>query len=447
LAEYVFGTICGAAATGAVGIIRVSGPEAFAAAFGLYRGRAERFENRRIYYGMIAEGDETLDEALFLPMRAPGTYTTEDVVEIQCHGGQATLARVMAALTRRGVRLAEPGEFTRRAYLGGRVDLARAEAVMDIVGAKTDASRRAAFGMLSGGLSEAVRRVSDGVLDTLAAISAAIDFPDEIGADDLSPRVAVLSSRLDELIASAENGSILRDGLSAAVIGRPNAGKSSIWNALLGADRAIVSPIPGTTRDALREWANIGGIPVLLTDTAGIRETDDEIEREGARRAERAADEARLVLAVIDASRETDPADPAFRSLSAGKNTVILLNKIDLPEKTVYNDIIKDWPGARVMRVSAATGEGMDELRRAVTDAAGLPSDAEPFSVSARQKNALVSARECLARAERTLAEGLSGEFAAIDLTECRERLGEITGETLAEDVIDRIFENFCLGK
>jgi tRNA modification GTPase len=428
------------------------------------------FRGYTVRYGAFVDPTtgETIDDGLLTTFRAPRSYTGEDCVEISCHGGSANAARVLGLGVAAGARIAEPGEFTCRAFLNGRLDLAQAEAVGDLVRARTEASRRQARRQLEGALSRAVSTLREDLIGILAAIEVTIDFSDEVGDLDytsLAERLRSAVSRSEALLATSERGRILRDGLHIAIVGRPNVGKSSLLNALLRADRAIVTPVPGTTRDVVEETAIVRGIPLVLTDTAGIRETRDVVERIGVERAEGAAANADVILFVFDATECLQSEDRqilARLSSAGGVRIIAVANKCDL---AAHNDLVAATNAALedaglpdgCRRVSALTGEGLDELEDALHAVATgrqascqAPSATEWESAvitSARQKASLGDAVGSLREAERTTTARLPADFIAVDVRGALEALGRITGETVTDDVIHRIFEDFCVGK
>lgn len=464
---------------GAVGIVRLSGPHAFAIGGALFRpsghGHApvpsanepDRLadapaspHSHLLTYGQVIDQatGEVVDEALAAFMRAPHTYTREDVVEINAHGGPMLLRRIVALALAAGARAAQPGEFTLRAFLHGRVDLAQAEAVMALINAESDAAQRLALRQLQGDLSARVRAAREAALAALTRIEASIDFPEEeVPAPDpaeLAALVAQARAEVAELLAGAERGRIVREGLRVAIVGRPNVGKSSLLNALLGVERAIVTPIAGTTRDTVEEAAQIGGVTLHLVDTAGLTATDDPVERLGVARSRAAAREADLLIFALDSSVPlTDLDRQAAVDLDAlvGEDPPIILalNKADVPAVVSAKDARALWPGAVVVATSTLSREGMAPLETAITALAqgGATQPAEALVSAARHRDALRRAEEQLAAAQSTLADRLPLDFVSVDLRAALEALGEITGETATGDLLDRIFAEFCIGK
>jgi tRNA modification GTPase len=397
-----------------------------------------------------------LDEALVVVMRAPRSYTAEDVVEIHCHGGLFVLQTVCEAMLRRGVRLAEPGEFTKRAFLNGRLDLVQAEAVLDTIRSRTASSLRLAQEQLRGSLSQEINRLRESLIRMLAHVEAAIDFTEEdisfIEPQELADGINETTAAIARLAESCREGRIFREGVAVAIIGRPNVGKSSLLNALVMAERAIVTPIPGTTRDILEEAVNIRGIPVRLLDTAGVRQTEDPVEQEGVKRSRGAMEEAELLLILLDGSLPLGEEDRALLAQPQEKQRLVVVNKIDLPLELDLSRLIglAQVAPASIVKISARTGIGLDELRDRIRTLI-LRADFEPGEAAVvthlRHRAALLKAHEALTSAAGSVASGLSGEFVAMDLRAAIDALGEITGAVTTDDILDRIFREFCIGK
>jgi tRNA modification GTPase len=455
---------------GGVGIIRVSGEEAFACVLPLFRrpnGQTDLPPSHMLTYGHIVDPatSELLDEVLVAFMRAPRSYTSEDVVEIQGHGGPLLLQRILRTVLAQGARMANPGEFTLRAFLNGRLDLAQAEAVMDLIGSQTDAGRRLAMQQFRGRLSEQVEEARTAILGALARIEASIDFPEEDvptpQAEELTPLIVVAQQQVAALLRGSDQGRLYRQGLRIAIIGRPNVGKSSLLNALLRTERAIVTPIAGTTRDTVEEVVNLRDIPLHLIDTAGITPTDDPVEVVGVQRSRVAAETADVVLLVFDRSEPLIEQDRrvidelqqmGFGSAdgSKGRPIIIVLNKSDRPPHLNLADIAAIWPGASIQSTSILAGTGLVELEQALADLVlgGATLQNESVLVtSTRHQEALRRAAEHLQASLSPLEQGLPLDFVSIDLRAAYESLGEITGETAGEDLLDRIFREFCIGK
>ncbi|MGQ9681681.1 MAG: tRNA uridine-5-carboxymethylaminomethyl(34) synthesis GTPase MnmE [Anaerolineae bacterium] len=438
---------------GGIGIIRLSGPEALAVLEGLVlpaRNKELAWEPWRLRHGRVVQpgSGETVDEVLAVWMPAPRTYTRQDVAEIHCHGGLLALRRVLGLCLAAGARLAEPGEFTLRAFLNGRIDLAQAEAVVDVVRARSQAGLALAVEQMGGALSRPVSAVRAHLLAALAHLEAANDFPeDEIPPCDVAATLHEAERALSKLLAGAEMGMALRQGWRCAIVGRPNVGKSSLLNALLRCERAIVTPVPGTTRDTIEETAVIGGVPVVLVDTAGINETDDPVERLGVERSRQVLAGADLVLLVVDGSEAVSPADRTLAEQVRGRPTVLTINKSDLPLVAEVEGLLPEGP---TVWVSARTGEGLPALERAVMEAvmgAATPADDQPVVSRPRHVEALRRAQEQVRAAQRALAQAWPADCIGIEIGGAVAALGEITGETVTDDLVARIFAEFCLGK
>jgi tRNA modification GTPase len=391
-----------------------------------------------------------VDEALLAVMRAPRTFTREDVVEIACHGGILAAKTVLDTVLANGARLAEPGEFTRRAFLSGRIDLAQAEAVADLIHSRTELALRAANEQLAGNLSQHINKLRDEMLETLAHVEAHIDFPEEdIEPDTLSQLIARLQhgvAFMDELLRTANEGQILRRGVRAAIIGRPNAGKSSLLNQLLGHDRAIVSAIPGTTRDTIAETANIRGLPVVFIDTAGLREAGDEIELEGVRRSRETLQQAEFILHVFDAAEPLTAADEQHLAEFADKKRILVQNKIDLPAR------LQLPPGlnAPLVEVCCLTGQGIEVLKDVIKTlvwSGEIKTEMLQVMINSRHQDALNRARAAALRSLDALRASQPLELVALDLHIAANAVGEIVGKTSTEDLLDMIFSQFCIGK
>lgn len=460
---------------GGIGVIRVSGAEAFALVQPLffYPGKATGLPpSHLLTYGRIIDPatQEILDEVLVAFMCAPRTYTREDVVEIQGHGGPLVLQRILRLLLRHGARLANPGEFTLRAFLNGRLDLAQAEAVMDLISARTEAGQRLAMQQLQGRVSAQVDDARHAVLGVIARIEASIDFPeDDIPTPEpaeLQPLIELALQKVAALLAGSEQGRLYRQGLRTAIIGRPNVGKSSLLNALLRTERAIVTPIAGTTRDTVEEVANLRGIPLYLIDTAGITPSNDPVEQIGVQRSRAAAESAEVVLLVFDGSEPLSEHDrqvsEELRALGFGdqqfsaasderrRAMLIVVNKADREQLLDLSEIHQLWPGVNVISTSTLTGAGLPELEEALADLvlAGRASFGEEALItSARHQAALRAAHDHLRASLVALEQGLPLDFVSIDLDAAYDSLGEVTGETASEDLLERIFSEFCIGK
>jgi len=448
---------------GGLAVVRVSGPQSLEIADRCFvpQGKSSvkpsAANTHTIQFGHIVRGGQSIDEVLLAVMRAPRTFTREDVVEITCHGGLLPAKLVLEAFLAGGARLAEPGEFTRRAFLNGRIDLAQAEAVADLIHSRTEAALQAANEQLAGKLSQRINELRDEMVRTLAHVEAHIDFPDE----DISPdtkeqllgRLQKGVSFMEELLRTANEGQILRHGIRAAIIGRPNAGKSSLLNQLLGHDRAIVSPVPGTTRDTIEETANIRGLPVVFIDTAGLREGGDEIELEGIRRSRKSFEQAELILHVLDVSQPLTNEDTRHLSEFCAKKHILVLNKIDLPRDArvpVAAEPRRLSNGPLTIEVSCKTGEGIELLKDAIKGliwSGEINAEMLQVMINARHQNALKRARDATLRTIEALRAGDTLELAAIDLRIAVNAVGEVVGKTTTEDILDMIFSQFCIGK
>ncbi len=444
---------------GGVGMVRLSGPEALPILERMFvPARRGAWRPYRMRYGhVVTPAGERVDEALAVYFRGPRSFTAEDVVEISCHGGPLVLARVLELALGHGARRAEPGEFTMRAFLNGRIDLTQAEATLDVIEARTAAGLALAQAQLGGWLAAELRGVRERLLGPLAYCTALVDFPeDEVEAQDVAGPLVEALAAVERLLAGAEQGIIYRNGARAAIVGLPNAGKSSLLNALLRVERAIVTPIPGTTRDTLEETANLGGVPVALVDTAGIAETDDPVERLGVARSRQALAQADLALLVVDITKVPDDEERAVAALTEGKPTVLVLNKLDLlaagrPQADVAREwsSVRDAPFDATVLVSARTGEGIDALAQEIARLllGGAVVAGEPLVTSARHRDALARAAEHLRDALAGHARGVSADLLAVDITAAVAALGEITGETVGDDLLNTIFSRFCIGK
>ncbi len=458
---------------GGLAVIRVSGVTAFEIADRCFRSSSAKAEppsaakSHTLHHGHIMRGDAVVDEVLLAVMRAPRTYTCENTIEVSCHGGLLPAKAVLDTMLAAGARMAMPGEFTRRAFLNGRLDLAQAEAVADLIHARTELSLRAAEEQLAGKLSQRINQLRDDLMKTLAHIEAHIDFPDEdIAPDTRNKLIERLQSGvtfMDMLLRTANEGQLLRRGIRAAIIGRPNAGKSSLLNQLLGRDRAIVSHIPGTTRDTIEETANIRGVPVVFIDTAGLREAGDEIEVEGIRRSRESLARAELILHVLDASEPITPEDENFLQEFAGKKRIVVRNKTDLTVKMSalpLTPALSPSDGERVAEgrvrgapsvdISCATGQGIEALKDTIKQlvwAGQINAEMLEVMINSRHQDALSRARAATLRTIDAIRSDASLEFVALDLHIATNAVGEIVGKTTTEDLLDSIFSQFCLGK
>ena len=453
-AEETITAISTALGEGAIGIVRLSGQDAVKIADCVFRSKKGKlpssFRSFTSHFGHVYDKDTVVDEALLTVMRAPKSYTKEEVVEISCHGGVVPLKRTLGLVLENGARLAEPGEFTKRAFINGRLDLTQAEAVLDIIRAKTDASLRAALGQLDGRLSSSLNKIRDELISISANIEASIDFPDDdieiISGAKVRERLGSVKQEISRLLETADRGIILREGISCVICGKPNVGKSSMLNALIGRERAIVTHIPGTTRDSIEEFVNILGIPFKLTDTAGITPTEDIVEREGVLRSREHIESADLVLLLLDASSRLTGEDRVLIEDTKCRQRIIVLNKIDLARKLS----LATAKGETVAEVSAKSGEGISGLKEKMSEkvfGGGVRATEGAVVTNARQKDALRRSCESLGEAIRAVDGKLSPELIAIELRESLDCIGEMVGETVTDDILDKVFSQFCIGK
>jgi tRNA modification GTPase len=449
---------------GGLAVLRISGAEALAVADKIFvpegrkSAKPSAAPGHTIHFGKIVRDGKVIDEVLLAVMRAPRTFTREDTVEISCHGGILPAKLVLDAILQSGARLAEPGEFTRRAFLNGRIDLAQAEAVADLIHSRTELALAAANEQLAGKLSRRINQLRDDLLHTLAHVEAHIDFPEEDIApdtkDQLLKRLNDGVSFITELLRTANEGQILRRGIRAAIVGRPNTGKSSLLNQLLGRDRAIVSAIPGTTRDTIEETANIRGLPVVFIDTAGLRETQDEIEVEGIRRSRESFAQAELILHVLDAAAPLTREDEKYFSEFAGKKRIVVRNKTDLPAQWEWPPRFEDAANGSTLappvNVSCTTGQGIESLKNAIKEtvwSGEVKAEMLQVMINSRHQDALNRALAGVERTIQALRDNATLELVALDLRIAVSAVGEIVGKTTTEDLLDSIFSQFCIGK
>ena len=456
--EDTIAAVATAMAPSGIGIVRISGPEAVAVADRLYRGkkkekRLENMKSHTIHYGWIVEQEQVLDEVLVMLMRGPHSYTGEDTVEIDCHGGVLAVKRVLEAAVHAGARLAEPGEFTKRAFLNGRIDLSQAEAVMDVISAKSEYALQSSVSQLQGSVSRAVKEIREKLLYEIAFIESALDDPEHVSLDGYPERLKEIvrkeKGRIEKLLKSADDGKLLQEGIKTVILGKPNAGKSSLLNLLVGEEKAIVTEIAGTTRDVLEEQITLGGISLRMLDTAGIRSTADKVEQIGVERAKEHAKDADLILYVVDASVPLDENDAQIMELLRGRKTILLLNKSDL-QTVIPAEELTERVNAPVLNISAREETGLEELETMIKEMffqGEISFNDEVYITNLRQKQALKDALESLKLVENSIEAGMPEDFFSIDLMNAYERLGSMIGESVGEDLVNEIFSKFCTGK
>ena len=439
---------------GAIGIVRISGTEAVAIANRIFQGKnLETVDSHTLNYGHILDldKDEILDEVMVGVMRAPRTFTREDVIEINTHGGIAVTNEILQLILRQGARMAEPGEFTKRAFLNGRVDLTQAEAIMDIIRAKTDKAMNIAVKQLDGSLKDLIDNTRQEILNTLAQVEVNIDYPEYDDVEEMTTallreKTQEFQNLLENLLRTARRGKILREGLSTAIIGRPNVGKSSLLNNLLREDKAIVTDIAGTTRDVIEEYVNIKGVPLKLIDTAGIRETDDIVEKIGVERSRQALAEADLILLVLNASEKLTEQDRALLALSDMTRRIVLLNKTDLKEEIEAEELPED-----VIRISVLENQNIDQIEERINqlffDNAGIVEQDATYLSNSRHISLIEQAVQSLQAVNEGLEFGMPVDLLQVDLTRTWQILGEITGDAAPDELITQLFSQFCLGK
>ena len=456
-----------------IGIIRISGDDAIYIVDSIFRSPSGnrilmKAQSHTVHYGYIVDKEENvIDEVMVIIMKAPKSYTTEDTVEINCHGGVLVVQKVLKTVLESGARMAEPGEFTKRAFLNGRIDLSRAEAVIDVIHSQNEYALSSSVSQLKGRLSDKIHKLREDILYQIAFIESALDDPEHISLDgypkQLAVKVTYFQQEIAKLLATTDNGRLIKEGISTVIVGKPNAGKSSLLNMLLGEDRAIVTEIAGTTRDALHESINLHGISLNMIDTAGIHDTQDVVEKIGVERAKKYAAEADLILYVVDASEDLDEDDQEIISLLNGKKAIILLNKSDLENK-ITEDILKEKlselknndniEDIKILRTStidpSADNSGIEELEETIREMffeGELKYNNELVVTNLRHKEALQDALSSLKLVERSIEDGMPEDFYSIDLTSAYASLGKIIGEEVDEDVVNEIFSKFCMGK
>lgn len=445
---------------GAISIVRLSGEQAISIADAVFQSGKKKLidvSSHTIHYGHIFDPEkyQMMDEVMVSIMRKPKTFTREDIVEINCHGGIVVVNQILQLVLRQGARLAEPGEFTKRAFLNGRVDLSQAEAVMDLIRAKTDKAMNLAIDQLDGNLSRLIRQLRQEILETLAQVEVNIDYPEYDDVEELTTRLLLekanqVQKQIQALLQTAQQGKILREGLSTAIIGRPNVGKSSLLNHLLREEKAIVTDIAGTTRDVIEEYVNVRGVPLKLVDTAGIRETEDIVEKIGVERSRKALSEADLILLVLNQSESLTTEDKQLLDITSGNKRIILLNKTDLPSRINQEDLVPYLENEPALPISVLTSEGLDQLEQAIADLffGGNTGDKDASYLSNTRHIALLEkAEHSLAEVIQGIESGMPVDLVQIDMTRCWDYLGEIVGDSVQDELITQLFSQFCLGK
>lgn len=463
-----------------IGIIRISGDNAIEVADKIYRAKKNNkklsnVKSHTIHYGFIYDGDELIDEVMVVVMKAPNTYTRENTVEIDCHGGILVMNKILDTVLKNGCRLAEPGEFTKRAFLNGRIDLSKAEAVMDIIHSKNEFALKTSVRQLSGAVSDQVKKLRADILYEIAFIESALDDPEHISLEGYQERLQekskYISAVLKKLIDNADNGKMLRDGINTVIVGKPNVGKSSLLNLLVGEDKAIVTSVAGTTRDVLEESIKLHGVGLNIIDTAGIRDTQDEVEKIGVEKARKYAGNADLIIYVVDASRPLDENDTEIMELIHGKKIIILLNKTDLKQVVYEEDMthlsekqnalrdnldienmtqLSENKNVRIIKTSTKENIGIDEFEHVIKEmffGGEIAIDDEIYITNQRHKEALSEAYESMQMVQKSLADGMPEDFYSIDLMSAYISLGKIIGEEVQDDLVNEIFSKFCMGK
>ena len=450
--------ISSAAGTSGIGIIRVSGDEAIEVVDKIFRPanknkKLANVESHTVHYGHIMDGDKTLDQVLVIVMKNPHSYTGEDTVEIDCHGGMLILKKVLDLVLKNGARTAEPGEFTKRAFLNGRIDLSQAEAVMDLINSKNDFALNSSIEQLKGGVSDAIKDIRKDIIYHIAFIESALDDPEHISLDGYDEEITEMLNeninKISKLVNSFDNGRIMKEGIKTVILGKPNAGKSSLLNLMLGEDRAIVTDIEGTTRDTLEENINFNGLSLKIIDTAGIRDTEDLVEQIGVNKAKEIAKEGDLIIYVVDGSRELDDNDREIIKLINDKQAIILVNKSDMDTVINIDDLKKD-SNRDVILFSAKNGEGMDQLEEEIRNmfySGKVTYNDQVYITNARHKEALENALESLKQVKNSVDAGMPEDFYSIDLMDAYTDLGLIIGESVEDDLVNEIFSKFCMGK
>lgn len=441
-----------------IGIVRISGEEAFSVIDKIYRSKngkkvLSQMDSHTIHYGYIMDEEDVIDEVMVLLMKAPNSYTREDTIEIDCHGGVLVMKRILETVLKNGARIAEPGEFTKRAFLNGRIDLSQAESVIDIIQSKNDFALKSSMSQLRGTLTKRIQEIRGEIIHEIAFIESALDDPEHISIDgygiELEKMISNIRYHLKKMIDSFDNGSILKEGINTVIVGKPNAGKSSLLNVLLGKERAIVTDIAGTTRDVLEEQMNLNGIILNIIDTAGIRDTTDVVEKIGVDKAKTYVENADLIIYVVDSSTELDENDKEIIEMLQDKKAIVLLNKSDLSPVTTEEEV-KLYLNKKIISISTVENTGIDELEEEIKEMffhGNLTFNDEVYITNIRHRNALQNSYESLGMVLHSIEDGMPEDFYSIDLMSAYEELGSIIGEAVEDDLVNEIFSKFCIGK
>ena len=441
-----------------IGIVRISGDEALEVADRIFRPKkgsrkVSDMETHTIHYGYVVDGEEVVDEVMLLIMKAPRSYTCEDTIEIDCHGGVLVMKKILETVLKYGARPAEPGEFTKRAFLNGRIDLSQAESVIDVINAQNELALKSSVSQLQGAVLEKIKAIRAVVLHEIAFIESALDDPEHVSLEgypeQLHEIMSDAHSKVKKLLDSSDNGKMLKEGINTAIVGKPNAGKSSLLNILVGEERAIVTEIAGTTRDILQEQIQIGGIGLNVIDTAGIRDTEDIVEKIGVNKSREYIEKADLIIYVVDSSTELDENDQEIIEAIQNKKAIVLLNKSDLDAKTDAS-ILQTQLSKPILSISAKNNTGIHELETLIEEmffSGKLSFNDEVYITNIRQKNALAEAQNSLKMVLQSIADGMPEDFFTIDMMNAYEALGTIIGESVGEDLVNEIFSKFCMGK
>lgn len=443
---------------GGIGIIRISGEKSLQVAQSIFKSKSGKmikdYNARTLIYGTVVDNEKVIDEVLVAYMKGPNSYTAEDVIEINCHGGFISVKKILELILSKGVRLAEAGEFTKRAFLNGRIDLSQAEAIIDVIKSKTDMAHEVAQSQLEGSLAKKIKDLRMNVTGVLAHLEVSIDFAEEdveeITYQTLEEKALELRNEIKKLYDTAESGKILRDGLKTVIVGKPNVGKSSLLNSILGENRAIVTDIAGTTRDVIEEFVNIKGIPLKIVDTAGIRETEDVVEKIGVEKSRESFSTADLVIMVLDASRKLSEEDMEILESLKNKKTIVLLNKMDLEPQIELEKIEEFVNSEDIIKISALKHQGIEELQdkiEAMVYHGSVKNSSNLMITNSRHKDALFKAYESINDAISAIEQRMPYDFIEVDFKNIWDYLGYINGDTVREDLLDTIFANFCIGK